>query len=105
MSTSKKQMVEDIKAGKGVYANIPKEQREIMIQHLTAPSDMPVSFKVSEKGALSLYGLGRFPVTLYGSQWVKLLAAVDQIKATLEANKDKLKNKETEANTANATKA
>jgi hypothetical protein len=47
-----------------------------------------ISMKVSEKGALSLYGLGRFPVTLYRTQWERLLAP-DQVKATLafiEAN-------------------
>jgi hypothetical protein len=41
-----------------------------------------ISMKVSEKGALSLYGLGRFPVTLYRTQWERLLAP-DQVKATL----------------------
>ena len=53
-----------------------------------------VSFKVSEKGAVSVYGLGRFPVTLYQEQWTKLLALADQIKAFIEANRSKLKAKE-----------
>jgi hypothetical protein len=53
-----------------------------------------LSFKVSEKGAVSVYGLGRFPVTLYFEQWNKLLAAADELRTFLEANKSKLKLKE-----------
>lgn len=53
-----------------------------------------VSLKVSEKGAVSVYGLGRFPVTLYREQWEKLLALSDQIKTFIADNKDKLKTKE-----------
>lgn len=52
------------------------------------------SMKVSEKGAVSVYGLGRFPVTLYQEQWQKLLGMADDIKAFIEDNKDKLKVKE-----------
>jgi hypothetical protein len=52
-----------------------------------------VSMKVSEKGAVSVYGLGRFPVTLYQEQWAKLLALSDDIKAFIEENKSKLKAK------------
>jgi hypothetical protein len=53
-----------------------------------------ISMKVSEKGAVSVYGLGRFPVTLYQEQWTKLLAITDQIKAFIEENKAQLKVKE-----------
>lgn len=53
-----------------------------------------ISMKVSEKGALSVYGLGRFPVTLYSEQWVRLLAASDDIKAFIEANKGSLKTRD-----------
>ena len=52
-----------------------------------------ISFKVSEKGAVSVYGLGRFPVTLYLEQWNKLLSNVDELKAFIEANKSRLKTK------------
>jgi len=52
-----------------------------------------ISFKVSEKGAVSVYGLGRFPVTLYVEQWTKLLSNVDHLKAFIEANRSKLKTK------------
>jgi hypothetical protein len=53
-----------------------------------------VWIKVSEKGAVSVYGLGRFPVTLYQEQWEKLLSMADEIKAFIAENKDKLKVKE-----------
>jgi hypothetical protein len=53
-----------------------------------------LSMKVSEKGALSVYGMGRFPVTLYKEQWLRLLAMADEIKAFIEANNERLKTKE-----------
>jgi hypothetical protein len=49
--------------------------------------------KVSEKGGLSVYGLGRFPVTLYKEQWEKLLVMSDEIKGFIAENKDRLKVK------------
>ena len=52
-----------------------------------------VSMKVSEKGAVSVYGLGRFPVTLYQEQWTKLLALAEEIKGFIVENKSKLKAK------------
>ncbi len=52
------------------------------------------SMKVSEKGGLSVYGLGRFPVTLYKEQWGKLLSHVDEIKAFIQENDAALKTKE-----------
>src|SRR5205814_7596719 len=52
------------------------------------------SLKVSEKGAVSVYGLGRFPVTLYKEQWAKLLGMADEIRAFIKENEDKLKVKE-----------
>jgi hypothetical protein len=53
-----------------------------------------LSMKVSEKGALSVYGMGRFPVTLYKEQWLRLLAVADDIKSFIEANNERLKTKE-----------
>jgi hypothetical protein len=53
-----------------------------------------LAMKVSEKGALSVYGMGRFPVTLYKEQWLRLLAMAEDIKAFIEANNDNLKSKE-----------
>ncbi len=49
--------------------------------------------KVSEKGAVSVYGLGRFPVTLYKEQWVRLLDMGDDIRSFITDNMDKLKSK------------
>ncbi|HMB83183.1 MAG TPA: hypothetical protein VKI40_03940 [Terriglobales bacterium] len=53
-----------------------------------------MEFRVSEKGGVSVYGLGRFPVTLYYEQWTKLLDAVPDLKAFIEENKSKLKLKQ-----------
>jgi hypothetical protein len=52
-----------------------------------------LEFKVGEKGGVSVYGLGRFPVTLYYEQWVRLLESADGLRAFLEENKSKLKLK------------
>ena len=52
-----------------------------------------VNLKISEKGGLSVYGLGRFPVTLYKEQWAKLLEAADEIRAFLKENDQHLKAK------------
>ena len=53
-----------------------------------------LDFRVSEKGAVSVYGLGRFPVTLYYEQWTRLLGAADELRRFLEDNKGKLKLKD-----------
>jgi hypothetical protein len=52
-----------------------------------------VSLKVSEKGGVSVYGLGRFPVTLYKEQWTRLLDMSDDIRAFIKDNDAKLKTK------------
>ena len=52
-----------------------------------------VSLKVSEKGGVSVYGLGRFPITLYKEQWTKLLDMADDIRAFIRANEGQLKSK------------
>ena len=52
-----------------------------------------LEFRVSEKGGVSVYGLGRFPVTLYYEQWMRLLDQADQLRSFLEENKPKLKLK------------
>ena len=61
---------------------------------LKARGSKGVSMKVSEKGAVSVYGLGRFPVTLYQEQWVKLLEVADDIRAFIRENEGRLKKKE-----------
>jgi len=53
-----------------------------------------IRMKVSEKGALSIYGMGRFPVTLYKEQWLKLLDMSDDIRGFIAANDAQLKAKE-----------
>ncbi len=60
---------------------------------LKGQSARGLTLKVSEKGALSVYGLGRFPVTLYKEQWRKLLEVTDEIRAFLEQNDAQLKSK------------
>lgn len=61
--------------------------KEQLIALLTAQSaPKALTCKVSEKGALSVYGLGRFPVTLYRGQWERLFAAKDQLEAFMKAN-------------------
>jgi hypothetical protein len=53
-----------------------------------------IRMKVSEKGALSVYGMGRFPVTLYKEQWLRLMDMASEIRAFIAANESKLKAKE-----------
>jgi hypothetical protein len=61
---------------------------------LKASAGKGVSMKVSEKGAVSVYGLGRFPVTLYQEQWLKLLDMAADIRSFIKDNAGKLKKKE-----------
>jgi hypothetical protein len=62
-------------------------------ERLKARTTRGVSLKVSEKGGVSVYGLGRFPVTLYKEQWSRLLDMADDIRAFLKENDAKLKAK------------
>jgi len=52
-----------------------------------------LEFRVGEKGGVSVYGLGRFPVTLYYEQWIRLLDSGEKLREFLEENKSKLKLK------------
>ena len=61
---------------------------------LKARGSRSVSMKVSEKGAVSVYGLGRFPVTLYQEQWLKLLDIAEDIRGFIQENQARLKKKE-----------
>ena len=63
-------------------------------ESLKKPARGQLSLKVSEKGALSVYGMGRFPVTLYREQWEKLLSMADQIREFIAENDAALKKKE-----------
>jgi hypothetical protein len=53
-----------------------------------------IRLKVSEKGAVSVYGMGRFPVTLYKEQWLKLFDMSDDIRGFIAANEAQLKTKD-----------
>ena len=53
-----------------------------------------LSLKISEKGGLSVYGLGRFPVTLYKEQWLRILASAEEIETFIRENESRLKTKE-----------
>ena len=60
---------------------------------LKSKDSAELSLKVSEKGAVSLYGMGRFPVTLYKEQWLRILVSVPEIEAFIRENASKLKTK------------
>jgi hypothetical protein len=60
---------------------------------LKKSSSKGVSMKVSEKGGLSVYGLGRFPITLYKEQWTKLLDLSEEIRAFIKSHDSELKTK------------
>ena len=62
-------------------------------EQLKSQRGRSVSLKVSEKGGVSVYGLGRFPVTLYKEQWTKLLSMADEIRAFIKENDASLKTK------------
>ena len=76
--------------------DLRKELEQLKAENEALKSKKAPSFglKVSEKGAVSVYGLGRFPVTLYKEQWIKLLALADDIQAFIKENEGKLKTKE-----------
>ena len=63
-------------------------------ERLKKGSSKGMTLKVSEKGGVSVYGLGRFPVTLYKEQWKKLLDMSEEIRNFMEVNDSKLKSKE-----------
>ncbi len=77
------------------------EEMKAELERLRAENDRlkqrgsrATSLKVSEKGGVSVYGLGRFPVTLYKEQWTKLLDMADEIRAFIKENESKLKSKD-----------
>jgi len=74
-----------------------KAQLAALQEKAKARGPRAIDFKVSEKGGVSVYGLGRFPVTLYYEQWIRLLDQTDQLREFLEQNKASLKLKQPEA--------
>jgi hypothetical protein len=80
---------------------MPDEDLRKELEHLRAENmalkakmSRPTSIRVSEKGAVSVYGLGRFPVTLYKEQWLKLLSMGEDIKTFIAENEAQLKVRE-----------
>ena len=71
-----------------------KAENQSLKQAASRPARGVLSLKVSEKGAVSVYGLGRFPVTLYKEQWTKLLGMADEIKEFIKVNDSRLKTKD-----------
>jgi len=76
-------------------ANIKEELKKLRVENEALKKTAPrgLSMKVSEKGALSVYGLGRFPVTLYKEQWVRLLDLSDDIRTFIQNNSEQLQVK------------
>jgi hypothetical protein len=64
------------------------------LEHQKEKRTGALEFRVSEKGGVSVYGLGRFPVTLYYEQWTRLLDVAEDLRRFLEENKSRLKLKE-----------
>jgi hypothetical protein len=79
-------------ADEEMKAELERLRRENAVLRKRASPD--IRMKVSEKGALSVYGMGRFPVTLYKEQWLKLLDMADDIRAFIAAHGAELKAKE-----------
>lgn len=73
-------------------ARLEAENQALKQQVERKPGELRL--KVSEKGGLSIYGLGRFPVTLYKEQWTRLLDYADEIRQFLKANDQQLKAKQ-----------
>ena len=71
-----------------------KAQLEALKKQSPGKRSGALEFRVGEKGGVSVYGLGRFPVTLYYEQWNRLLGAANDIKSFMEENKSRLKLKE-----------
>lgn len=83
----------DMASMQAELARLQKENEEMKAKS-KAQADRKLSMKVAEKsGGLSVYGLGRFPVTLFKSQWRKLIAAIGEVEAFIVENDDKLADK------------
>lgn len=74
--------------------DLKAELERLRAENAALKQGRPASLKVSEKGALSVYGLGRFPVTLYREQWEKLLAMAGEIRTFIAEHDTQLKKKE-----------
>lgn len=80
-----------------ILRNLNEMTREQLIEALAVAekaTERKITLKVTDKGGVSMYGLGRFPVTLYASQWDKLIANIDAIRAFVETNRALLSTKD-----------
>jgi hypothetical protein len=77
---------------KAELERLKNENESLKAQSKAKPGQF--SLKVSEKGGVSVYGLGRFPVTLYQEQWRKLLEHADEVRDFIKANEGQLKKKD-----------
>lgn len=75
------------------YEELKARLSELEKQVETKKRTGSMEFRVSEKGGVSVYGLGRFPVTLYYEQWIRLLDSAEGLREFLEENKSRLKLK------------
>ena len=79
-----------------VHNDMERENEELRrrVAELEAKKSEPIRFKVTEKGGVSVYGLGRFPVTLYQGQWKKLMAAMPDLEKFIEEHRHELSTKD-----------
>jgi len=77
---------------KAELERLKNENESLKAQSKAKPGQF--SLKVSEKGGVSVYGLGRFPVTLYQEQWTKLLERADEVRDFIKAHEGQLKKKD-----------
>lgn len=87
-NTMEKSVMEQLAQMQAMLSEMAKKNAELEAKLSATKSGG--SIKISEKGCVSVYGLGRFPVTLYRKQWLGLFDRVEEIKAFFEANKTKL---------------
>ena len=74
-------------------ASKSKDELLAIIEAMSKASQSRLTLKVSEKGALSLYGMGQWPVTLYKSQWLRLIDYIPEVQAFISTHTDVLKDK------------
>lgn len=80
-----------------ILPNLNEMSREQLIAQIAAmrvATERKITLKVTDKGGVSMYGLGRFPVTLYASQWDKLIANIDAVRAFVDTNRALLSTKD-----------
>lgn len=70
-----------------------REQLLALVAQMQAAPARKITYKVGEKGGISIYGLGRFPVTAYASQWERIIGDIDNLKAFMSANEALLTRK------------